>query len=125
MVYTKDTQGQTVELSFSREESQAFERGFPIVDRKSYRRGIIEITVQKKQVCPNMTTQAFLRNLIHEHQVKLGQGDAACTLTVDDVVNGEKLAPEHRLRTDQGMIEADLRRFQNGVGGEVPIVEIA
>jgi hypothetical protein len=112
-------------LTLSDDETVYFQYGAPVTEKKFSRKGIFEITVQKKLVCPSVRTQAFLRNLIHAHQSSLGQGDAACTLTVDDVLNGEKISPKHRLRKDQIAFKTDLEVFQEFIGGEVLIVEIA
>ncbi len=111
MTIGTDKDGNTV-ITLSQEESRVFPHCVPIYRQTDTRVGIVEVEVRKRISCPNGHTLAFLRDLYRDQQAKNG----TCDLTVAQVVP--------LLRSDQGMIEADLRKFAQRVDPDVEIAEL-
>lgn len=107
-------------ITLSAVEQKAFEDGHPVIKTTSYRKGIVEIEVKRRIVCPNAETRSFLR--------KLAAANAEETLTVQDVIkyaeSKEGKTEIVLMRYSSKDIANDLQRYMNNVGGEVPISDI-
>ncbi len=115
MTYGKDN-GKAV-FTLSNSETTQFELGTPIIKRTAYRKGIVEIEVKRRTVCPSLETLDVLRHMIANPAIK-----GAAKFTVNQAlatVEGYKVADTHFVD-----VRNDLKRFIETIDGSVPISEL-
>jgi hypothetical protein len=98
-------------IKLTPEEYQQFELGTPIIKQTPCRFGLVEVTVKKATTCPNGVTRAFLRDFSRQRGFRHDQ-------TIGEVVTS------HSWRSDQRDIRADLERFVQLIGGDIPVHEV-
>jgi hypothetical protein len=117
--------GGTIHLTA--EEQRFFNDHHPVIKRTAYRKGIVEITVHSKIVCPNANTRFFLRNVFNgafpNILASFNKAMVAANLTPAELTVQQTVA---LLGEDKQFNDTknDLTRYIESIGGEVPITEI-